>query len=185
MEMLNKIIMTFILTIGISSLAFCATSLVAGSQAEPAKTESPKEVTYQEVKKDGRLYVFASSKRKEDFEKSGGLGKGIIKIGYGQNGETVVFDSEDAVIEYESRLVRQILGKTNINAYREFKINGRLYVFTSPTRKESFEKSGELGAAIIKIGYGTNGETVVFDLDEAVKEYDKRHQKISRLPQKI
>ena len=173
----NKRIVTLVLTIGIASLTFCATSLVAGSQAEPAKIESPKERTYQEVKKNGRLYVFALSKRREDFEKTGELGKGIIKIGYGPNGETVVFDSEDAVIEYESRLVRQILGKTNIKAYREFKINGRLYVFTSPTRKADFDKSGELGMAIIKIGYGQNGETVVFDSDEAVKEYDNRHAK--------
>ena len=177
MKRSNKRIMTLVLTIGVASLIFCATSLIARSQAEPAKTESPKESTYQEVKKDGRLYVFASSKRKEDFERTGELGKGIIKVGYGPNGETVVFDSEEAVIEYESRLVRQILGKTNIKAYREFKINSRLYVFTSPTRKADFEKSGELGAAIIKIGYGTNGETVVFDSDEAVKEYDNRHPK--------
>jgi hypothetical protein len=65
----------------------------------------------------------------------------------------VVFDSEEAVIEYESRLVKEILGKANIKAYREVKINGRLYVFTSPARKMNFEKSGELGVAIIKIGY--------------------------------
>jgi biopolymer transport protein ExbD len=103
MEMLNKIIMTFILTMGISSLTFCATSLVAESQAETAKPESPKESAYQEIKKDGRLYVFSSSKRKEDFEKTGELGKGIIKIGYGPNGETVVFDSDETVKEYDNR----------------------------------------------------------------------------------
>ncbi len=91
--------------------------------------------------------------------------------------ETVVFDSEEAVIEYESNCVRQILGKVNIRAYREFEINGRLYVFTSPARKAEFDKTGEMGKSVIKIGYGQNSETVVFDSDDAVKEYDKRHSK--------
>ena len=77
--------------------------------------------------------------------------------------ETVVFDSEEAVIEYESD--------------REFEINGRLYVFTSPARKAEFDKTGEMGKSVIKIGYGQNSETVVFDSDDAVKEYDKRHSK--------
>lgn len=177
MKKFNKMIIKLVLTACVTSLTFCATSQVARSEVEPTKTESPKEGTYQEVKRDGRLYVFYSLKQKENFEKTGEMGKGIIKIGYGPNGETVVFDSEDAVIEYESRLVKEILGKADIKAYREFKINERLYVFTSPTRKADFEKSGECGKAIIKIGYGPDGETVVFDSDEAVREYDKRHVK--------
>ncbi|MCP5006211.1 MAG: hypothetical protein GY941_20060 [Planctomycetes bacterium] len=54
-------------------------------------------VKYYEIKKDGRIYVFTSTARKLDFEKSGEQGKGIIKIGYGPKGETVVFDSDEAV----------------------------------------------------------------------------------------
>ncbi len=160
------------LILGLAGVVLCANLQITASAADATK-----ESAYQEVKKEGRLYVFASPARKADFEKSGELGKSIIKIGYGRNGETVVFDSEEAVIEYESRLVKEILGKTNIKAYREFKIDGRLYVFTSPTRKAEFEKTGEMGKSIIKIGYGSNNETVVFDSDEAVVEYDKRHLK--------
>ncbi len=40
--------------------------------------------TYQEIRKDGRVYVFTSLTRMKDFEKSGELGKGIIKIGYAE-----------------------------------------------------------------------------------------------------
>lgn len=173
----RKIISHFAFMISIAALVHCAISQTARCKAATPNDETVKESTYQEIRKDGRLYVFASSKRKEDFEKTGELGKGIIKIGYGPNGETVVFDSEEAIIEYESRLVKEILGKAGIKAYDEFKINERLYVFTSPTRKAEFEKTGEMGKSIIKIGYGPNGETVVFDSDEAVKEYDKRHLK--------
>lgn len=177
MKKLTKKALRFIITTGIAGLVFCTTSQMTVSHAaEPSQSGSSKE-SYQEVEKEGRLYVFASPARKADFEKSGELGKGIIKIGHGPNGETVVFDSEEAVIEYEGRLVKEILGKANIKACREFEKNGRLYVFTSPTRLANFEKSGELGVGIVKIGYGANGETVVFDSDEAVKEYDNRHAK--------
>ncbi|MBU6391495.1 MAG: hypothetical protein KGJ87_01705 [Planctomycetota bacterium] len=177
MKKFNKMIVKLVLTACVASLTFCTTSQVARSEAEPTKTESPKEGTYQEVKRDGKLYVFCSLKQKENFEKTGEMGKGIIKIGYGPNGETVVFDSEDAVVEYESRLVKEILGKANIKAYREVKVDGRVYVFTSPARKTNFEKSGEIGVAIIKTGYGHDGETIIFDSEEALKEYDKRHVK--------
>ena len=156
---------------------YAVSQMTVSLAAEPSQTAPSKESAYQAVEKDGRLYIFTSPDRKAAFEKSGELGKGIIKIGYGQNSETVVFDSEEAVIEYESRRVKDVLGKANIKAYREFKMNGRLYVFTSPTRKADFEKTGELGKSITRIGYGSNNETVVFDSDEAVTEYDNRHFK--------
>jgi len=171
-ENFNKKIASLGLILGLAGMALCTNVRITASAAEATK-----ESAYQEVEKEGRLYVFASPARKVDFEKSGELGKGIIKIGHGPNGETVVFDSEEAVIEYEGRLVKEVLGKANIKAYRKFEKNGRLYVFTSPTRLANFEKSGELGVGIVKIGYGANGETVVFDSDEAVKEYDNRHAK--------
>jgi hypothetical protein len=58
---------------------------------------------YREVEKDGRLYVFADGQRYAAFEKSGGAEVGIAaitRLGYGPKGETVVFDSEDAINFY-------------------------------------------------------------------------------------
>jgi hypothetical protein len=57
---------------------------------------------YREVQKDGRIYVFAHGNRFEAFDKSGGaeIGVAISRLGYGPNGETVVFDSEDAINLY-------------------------------------------------------------------------------------
>src|SRR5262245_1118405 len=52
---------------------------------------------YREVEKNGRIYVFAIAKEYDAFEKSGEMGKAITKLNYGPNGETMVFDSEDAV----------------------------------------------------------------------------------------
>lgn len=60
------------------------------------------EMFYREVAKDNRVYVFAIGKRYDGFEKSGGaeIGVAITRLGYGPNGETVVFDSEDAINLY-------------------------------------------------------------------------------------
>lgn len=80
----------------IVGLTFCAASNIVSSHAESSKATN-----YQVLNKDGRLYIFASSERMASFEKSGELGKGIIKIGCGPNGETVIFDSDEAVKEYE------------------------------------------------------------------------------------
>ena len=57
---------------------------------------------YREVQKDGRIYVFANAQRYETFEQSGGaeIGVAITRLGFGPNGETVIFDSEDAVNLY-------------------------------------------------------------------------------------
>lgn len=157
----------------------CSTSHVVKLQDVSEKNNSH-ERAYQEIEKDGRLYIFTSLERMASFEKSGEVGKSIIKIGYGPNGETVVFDSDDAVYNYDSNQVRQILDNIRIEAYKEFEKDGRLYVFTSPERKESFEKSGEMGKDYIaKIGYGPNGKAVLFDSHDAIKEYEKHHKKVS------
>jgi len=57
---------------------------------------------YNEVAKDGRIYVFAIGQRFDAFEKSSGaeIGQAITRPGYGPAGETVVFDSEDAINLY-------------------------------------------------------------------------------------
>lgn len=52
---------------------------------------------FQEVQKDGRIYVFNSAREHAAWSKSGELGKAIARLGYGDAGETVVFDSEAAI----------------------------------------------------------------------------------------
>ena len=57
---------------------------------------------YTEIAKGGRIYVFANSSRYDAFTKSSGadVGSVIERPGYGPNGETVVFDSADAINLY-------------------------------------------------------------------------------------
>ena len=60
---------------------------------------------YNEVEKDGRIYVFAIASRYDTFTKSNGtdIGKVIERTGYGPKKETVVFDSQDAINLYNFR----------------------------------------------------------------------------------
>ena len=55
---------------------------------------------YREVAKDGRIYVFNDMRQFSDWEKSGEMGVGITLLGYGPGGETMVFDSEEAIHLY-------------------------------------------------------------------------------------
>ena len=79
-------------------VAAAALFLVLGAAA----VSRAQNMFYREVQKDGRIYVFAIAQRYDTWEKSGGaeIGVAITRLGFGPNGETVVFDSEDAVNLY-------------------------------------------------------------------------------------
>jgi len=55
---------------------------------------------YQEVTKEGRIYVFNTYERYQAFQKSGEIGTAITLIGRGPNGETVVSENETALDLY-------------------------------------------------------------------------------------
>jgi hypothetical protein len=77
-------------------------ALVALVVVLAAATDAQAQMFYREVEKDGRIYVFANGSRFDTWDKSGGaeIGQAITRLGYGPNGETVVFDSEDAINLY-------------------------------------------------------------------------------------
>lgn len=59
--------------------------------------------------------------------------------------------------------------------YREVEKDGRIFVFNNQRVFVDWEKSGELGVAITLLGYGPNGETMVFDSEEAIHLYNFKH----------
>lgn len=123
----------------------------------------------------------------KDFKKKGGekmkkimallLGISFVSGAGYVSAETDTELKEPTVLEFKLSDGKLSPGKIRANSYLEFEKDGRLYAFISPKKKADFEKSGEIGIAITKIGYGPNGETVVFDTNEAMAEYDKRHGK--------
>lgn len=58
---------------------------------------------YKEVAKDGRIYVFNLGAEYERWLATGETGRAITRLNYGPGGETVVFDSEDAIDLYNFR----------------------------------------------------------------------------------
>ena len=55
---------------------------------------------YREVHKDDRIYVFNLMKVWQDWQAGGEMGKSITRVGAGPAGETLVFDSEEAIHLY-------------------------------------------------------------------------------------
>lgn len=89
---------------------------------------------YNEVAKNGRIYVFATASRYDAFVKSDGadLGAVIERPGYGPSGEAVVFDSEDAINLYNFKhsLPGEILATSEESQKADFpngKISGLLF----------------------------------------------------------
>jgi hypothetical protein len=59
--------------------------------------------------------------------------------------------------------------------YREVAKDGRIYAFAVRDRLESWQVTGDVGAASVRIGYGPQGETVVLDSEDALYLYNFRH----------
>jgi hypothetical protein len=68
---------------------------------EPVPGQPP--MFYEEVPRAGRLHVFAIQRELQAFLASGEIGKAITRLGQGPEGETVVFDSEDAITLFNFR----------------------------------------------------------------------------------
>lgn len=58
---------------------------------------------YREVARDERLYVFAFAREYDRWQSSGETGRAIMRVGDGPRGETVVFDSEDAIALFNQK----------------------------------------------------------------------------------
>lgn len=53
--------------------------------------------------------------------------------------------------------------------------DGRIYVFNDAKRAQAFEKSGEMGTGITRLGAGPNGETVIADSEQALDLFFFKH----------
>ncbi len=59
--------------------------------------------------------------------------------------------------------------------YKEIRKDDRIYVFNVAANAERFEKSGEAGVGITRLGAGPNGETVVGDNERALQLFFFKH----------
>ena len=107
-------------------LALAASSIVP--RAADAQT-----FFYNEVAKNGRIYVFALASRFDAFIKSDGadLGTVIERPGYGPGGETVVFDSANAINLYNFKhgLPGELISQAEVpsSEFPSHKISGLMF----------------------------------------------------------
>jgi hypothetical protein len=59
--------------------------------------------------------------------------------------------------------------------YQEVEKDGRVYVFNTPERYQSWQSSGDIGTAITLVGRGANGETLVAENETAMDLYLFKH----------
>ena len=81
-------------TLSLVCLAVLATLFTAPAAAQVTG------LYYQEVEKDGRIYVFNTPERYKSWSEGGEIGTAITLIGRGPNGETVVAENETAADLY-------------------------------------------------------------------------------------
>lgn len=84
---------------GYFAVAVCA-ALLAAVLAGPTSAQPLMGLYYQEVEKDGRIYVFNTPERYKGWLASGELGTGLTLIGRGVDGKTVVAENETAADLY-------------------------------------------------------------------------------------
>ena len=77
-----------------------ALALLGGALAAPARAQQVLSLFYQEVEKDGRIYVFNTPERFKSFSESGEIGTAITLIGRAEGGLTLVAENETAADLY-------------------------------------------------------------------------------------
>ncbi|MEW6366331.1 MAG: hypothetical protein AB1714_17020 [Acidobacteriota bacterium] len=82
-----------------SATAVVVAVLMAAAAAAPLHAAGPV-LFYEEVEKDGRIYVFNTPERLQIWKESGEMGAAVTLVGRGANGETIVAENEVAIDMY-------------------------------------------------------------------------------------
>ncbi|HYU34840.1 MAG TPA: porin [Thermoanaerobaculia bacterium] len=139
-----------------ATLRACLVALVVALLAGSVARAQVAGLYYQEVEKDGRVYVFNTPEKYKAWQESGDMGIAITLISRGPNGETIVAENETAMDLY--------LFKHNLpaydrpspkaaapSAYPSTKIGGRVYADVTSKEiedKGTHAKSGDSGVGV-------------------------------------
>lgn len=178
-----KLIKCSLLITTLAVVSGCQTSTVKESHAEiKAETLSQMDMVKNEQKndqlfevhKDGRIYVFYDFSAYKDFIKLGHTPYVLTKIGAGPKGETLVYSltSKDKKKRSNIASVDMMEGRLAPaeDFYAEMHLEGRTYVFSRLEDMSDVRKLGEAPYRHAKIGYGSNGESVIFVLNSENKK---------------
>ncbi|HEY7575866.1 MAG TPA: hypothetical protein VIB08_11915, partial [Thermoanaerobaculia bacterium] len=86
---------------GVSTLLCLLAAACALAIAPPASAQN---AYYMEEARDGRIYVFVTQAQYDAWKASGEMGnKAVTRLDYGPKGETVMFESGDAIVAYNAK----------------------------------------------------------------------------------
>ena len=187
----SVLLASFLLVGGCQSMSSETNSKADASSAEVSvQQETLKNDQLFEVHKDGRIYVFYDFAAYKEFVKLGHTPFVLTKIGAGPKGATLVYSltSEDKKKREGIPSVELMEGRLPAaeSFYAEMNMEGRTYVFSRFEDMNAVRKLGEAPLRHAKIGYGTNGESVVFVLhndnkkvypEAMVKRFDDMNKK--------
>lgn len=171
-----KLFKVALLSASVALTAACQTTqeTSATSSAQAAQQQELRNTELYEVHKDNRIYVFYNHALYEDFLKHGHTAYMYTRIGAGPKGETLVFGltKHDKKKREGIPSVELLDGKLPAadDFYAEMRLHGRIYVFSSLEDMVGVRKTGEAAYRHAKIGYGPEGETVVFVLNKSNKK---------------
>jgi len=66
--------------------------------------------------------------------------------------------------------------------YQEMRVDERIYVFSTEKKYTAYQQSKDMGVAITRLGYGPNGETVIFEDAQAIEAFNKKYGKTEAPP---
>ena len=69
--------------------------------------------------------------------------------------------------------------------YQEIRVDDRIYVFSTEKRYTTYQQSKDMGVSITRLGYGPNGETVIFEDAKAIELFNKKYGKTEAPPEEI
>jgi len=69
--------------------------------------------------------------------------------------------------------------------YREITVEDRIYVFSTEKKFTAYEQSKDMGVSITRLGYGPNGETVIFEDAKAIEMFNRKHGKTEAPPEEV
>jgi phosphate-selective porin OprO and OprP len=69
--------------------------------------------------------------------------------------------------------------------YQEMRVDERIYVFSTEKKYTEYQQSKDMGVAITRLGYGPNGETVIFEDAKAIEMFNKKYGKTEAPPVEV
>lgn len=135
-----------------------------GMQVRLWDTFAERNLFYDVVARDGRLYVVGSAETKATVEGGGHMPYTLTKIGAGPGGETVIVEVDKKNPAMQNRLWNRFAQEHLF--YDVVEHDGRLYVVGSAETKATVAGGGHMPYTLTKIGAGPHGETVVIEVDK-------------------